>query len=526
MDFSNATLLASTWKNDFLGDTLRFNSTQTLNIEGFVLNLRNSDGVSGILTGVAALESGARNWDAITINGYTFGSGIVESFTFSEGRDVQTKTYNATIQIPRSGDFSSLTGLSTYSGLSYSNLQYLHGFTESSSLDRNIQRETYSQNIKFNIKAPYNLSGVAVAKTVAQNFFQNNYLNSFIGTLYSGTAIKNFYTESYDSINNNFDFARTFEISTAENPSYSLWRSTSLDFDLAGISKVTEKAEYLGHTTNPFTTVSAQAYQDIGNAYSRCNSFFSAYKQNGEASLLSQPIIKSITTNPFAATLNYTVVFSNAFNIQSNGFWDYTIDITQTQGGVYLAEEKGIIIGFGHIIFEKYNNAVNLWGTVQGGVASRLATSSYYNSHPGGYNPPSIAIKLAASSTILDQVEGKIDYTFKYSNQDSILATTNIKKATVHISQESNRHLATSFNISNYKEIVQVQPNLLPNVLSYDIKLNGQAATDINTYLTTAKTYLPAGTSNSKFLTSVDYNYNQFERSFGLNATITTLPSS
>jgi len=533
MDFSNATLLGSNWKNNFLNDTLRFNSTQTLTIEGLVLNLTNSDGVSGILSGVALLESGARNWDIITINGYNFGSGIIESFTFPEGRDVQTKAYTATIKIPQSGDMSSLVNSPNYTGISYNYLQYLNGFTESSNLDRGIQKETYSQNVRFNLKGPYTLSGVTAAKAVAQTFFANNYLNSVVGTLYSGNSIKNFYTESYETQNNTFEFARTFDISTAENPTYSLWRSHTLDFDSAGISKITEKADYLGHTTFPFVTVSAQASGDMSGAYARCTGFFSPYAQNGEATLKSQPLTKSTVTNPFAGTLSYTMVFSNAFNIQSNGFWDYSVDIDQTQGGIYMAEEKGSIIGFGHIIDPKYSNAVSLWNIVKTGISGRISNSVYYRGYSGGYSPlPFPALRLTSRSTVFNKVQGKIDYTTKYSDQDSILSSTYIRKANVTISKEYDRSLTTSFNIPGNKEIAQIQPNLLPNVLNYSVRLNGQMtgymiASDINTYLKAASGYLPAvGTgNNSQFLSSLDYSYDPFARNFNLTAAITTLPS-
>ena len=545
MDFSNATLITSNWKNQFLGETTRYKSVQELSIEGMVLNLTNTDGANGILAATALLESGARNWDQIIINGYNFGSGIVDSFSFPEGRDVQTKTYNATIKIPQSGDFSSLSLASGYSGLSYDYFQYLDGFSESSNFNRGIQKEDYSQSIKFSLKGPYTLSGVIAAQAIATSFFNNNYLNNVLGTKYSDNTVKKFYSESYDSINNTFDFARNFEISTGSNLQYSLYRSHTLGFDAGGVSRVTEKADYLGHTTVPFITVSQQALADMSGAYARCNTFFSVYQQNGEASLLSQPIVKSVSNNPFKATLGYTMQFSNSFSVQSNAFWDYTIDINESQGGVFTATEQGNIIGFGHIatpVSPKYNNALNFWqNTVKTGVSGRASSSSYYTPFPLSQSK---TMRLVNDSLVLNQIEGKIDYTQKFSNQDSVLSATDIRKALVTISSENTRGLVSYFSVPNYKEIAQIQPNVIPNLTNYSVALNGRSDVSISTYLSKARSYLPVGFGGgstrssygqytppsgtvgaSGYWSDASYSYNPFDRSFSLNATITSLPT-
>jgi hypothetical protein len=74
IDFSNATLLGSSFKNEFFGDTFRYRSSRQLTVKGLVTSLTNTYGVSGIMTGIAVLESGSHNWDQIIINGYNFGA--------------------------------------------------------------------------------------------------------------------------------------------------------------------------------------------------------------------------------------------------------------------------------------------------------------------------------------------------------------------------------------------------------------------------------------------------------------------
>lgn len=523
INFSNATLLSSSFKNEFFGEVFRYRAGRELSIKGLVTSLTNTNGVSGILTGIAALESGANNWDKIVINGYDFGSGVIDSFTFDEGRDVQYKTYTVNIRTSQSGDYSSLTQNSAYSGLSFENFDLVRNFSESTTLDNNLQREIYNQSIKFSIEAPYTLDSVLIAKKIASGFFNNNYLTGVLGSKYKTGVYRKFYTESYDDVNNNFEFSNNFEISTGSNGVYSLYRSHVLNYDSAGVSKITEKADYLAHTDTPFITVSQQANTDITQSYSRCSGFFNAYKQNGEAVLIATPTERSITTNPYKGSLSYSINYTNSASLISNGFWDYSIDIDQSQGGVFNAEEKGEILGIGHVIDQKYNNALSVWASVQPNISGRVSNAAYYNSFPkSGHS----TLRLASDSIILNQVEGRISYSQKYSDQTSILSSTNIRKANMTVTKDNNRKLATSFFIPGKKEILQVQPNLLPNILKYSVKMNGRSDVDINTYLTAAKSYLPViGTDESRFISECDYSYNPYERNFVLNTTITSLPN-
>jgi hypothetical protein len=289
------------------------------------------------------------------------------------------------------------------------------------------------------------------------------------------------------------------------------------------VSRVSEKADYLSHTDTPFLTVSSQAASDISGSYSRCSGFFAAYRRDSEASLLATPIQKSFSTNTFKGSLNYTIDYTNSFSVTSQGYWDYSIDINQSRGGIFSADERGEIIGFGHIIDEKYNNASALWSNVLVGISGRVSSAAYYN---GFYTPSTHSVlRLASDSVTFNRVEGKINYSQKYSDQDSILSTTDIRKAVVTINTENNRKLATSFFIPNKKEILQVQPNLLPNMLRYSVKLNGRSNVTIPTYLSSATGYLPIiGGNQSKFISDCSYSYNPFDRSFVLNTTITSLP--
>ena len=109
MNFNNATLLTYNKRFEFLGNTTRFKSVKDLTVQGLLLDLTNSDGVSGIIAQLRVFQTDNDNWQDIVLNGYGFGKGIITKVDFSEGNDIRTKTYTVSISIPETGDFSSLT---------------------------------------------------------------------------------------------------------------------------------------------------------------------------------------------------------------------------------------------------------------------------------------------------------------------------------------------------------------------------------------------------------------------------------
>ena len=506
MNFANATILSVSRKSEFLSNTVRYRSTLQLNVEGLLLELTNSSGVAYIISDLLDLQSQSDNWQDININGYNFGQGIISSISFSEGNDVRTKKYNVNITVPQDGDLSSVVG-EDYTGLAYENIKYVEGFSESSTYDRQIKKETYSQSIKFSIRGPYSLDAVGAAQSLAADFFAHNDLINTVGNKYSDSIIyRKFYNESYDSINNRYEFSRNYETSTDSNGQYSVFRSHGLTFDQAGIANVKEKAEYIGHTSVPFDTVSQQANSDIQGAFGRCQTVFSAYLNETNASLLSTPITKSFASLPFDGKISYEVTFTNSNRVKDTYFWNYEISMEKTLGGNYIATEHGEVVGFGHIIEAKYNNALGAWNSsVKSGIQTRI--NSYYN---GGSS-----LKLVTESTTLQKVQGKISYSNKYTDSDSIRNSTSVRKVVATISQQSSRHLISYFNIINVKEIAQVQPNTLPIETSFSIDMNGSAFATIGDYLPIAKSYVYM--PGMGFIADANYSFDPSARSFKLS---------
>lgn len=219
-----------------------------------------------------------------------------------------------------------------------------------------------------------------------------------LATKNNNLGIKNFYNESYNNITNTFNFSRNFEINNDSNGDYSLSRSHTIGFDAQGIATIKEAAEYLGHTTTPFDTVSSQAYSDIAGSYSRCSAIFSNYFDSTHAALLQQYTSRSFTSVPFEGRLNYDITYSNSNRITSLGaYWDHDITVDKTEGGNYNLTENGSIVGFGHIITSnvKYNNALNYFSSnVEPNIKTRL--NSYYSGNK--------TISLLSQSNTYNQV--------------------------------------------------------------------------------------------------------------------------
>ena len=516
MNFNNATVLSLNRKSVFFGDVARYKSTKELSVEGLLLDLTNGSGVTGIVNQLNAFQSDNDNWQNIQIGGVSFGSGIVSNIKFSEDRDVRQKKYSVNIAIPESGDLSSLF-TADYTGLDFSSFQFVESFSENTSYTKNFKKDSYSQSVRVAIKGPYTLNGTTVAKAVAQNFFQNNSLTNVLSVNHNNLNIKNFYNESYNNITNVFDFSRSFDINNDSDGTYSLSRSHTIGFDSQGIASIKEAAEYIGHTTTPFDTVSAQAYSDINNSYNRCVGIFNSYFDANNASLLTQYTSKSVTSVPFEGKLNYDITYSNSNRITNlSAYWDHEITVDKTEGGNYNLTENGSIVGFGHMIDSntKYNNALSFFSTTKSNIPSRLNT----------YYPGARTISLLSESNTYNQIAGKIDYNYKYTDADSLLATQDVRKANVVISKDANRSLVTSFNIINQKEIIQVQPNLLPNQISFSISLNGAASTSIATYQSKAKSYFPNGYAYD-YISDASYSYDPYDNKFTMNISCISMPA-
>lgn len=505
MNFNNATLLTHTRNSEFFSDTMRYRVVKNLTIQGLLLDLANDNGVTNILSDLQAFRlSLISNWQDVILNGVNFGKGTIENVSFSPGNDVKIKEYTVSISIPEDGD---TTTQGYYQGLNFSHFKYIESFSESSEFTRNLGRDNYTHNINITIKPPTTIDAINAAKDIAENFFNNNNLSSTIGNFTSYANTKKYYTENYDPINGEFSFSRNFELYKNSDGNFSLSRVHRIDFSKDGVLSVTESAEYLGHTSTPFDTVNTQAKTDINNAYSRCATLVSSYSIGGDEALNSKPLSKSWNSIPFDGRLSYEITFSNHLRINNGtfgAFHDYSIDVETSKSNSYKVSQKGSIIGFGDLktSAQKYNNALGFFQTISPNFSMYAI--------PG-------TLQLISTSVTHNQINGKIDYTYIYTNDDSIATNQDIRKIVTTISRQYRRYLSSSFNIINYKEIIQIQPNRLPNNINYNIKLNGKSTVGLNTYLNAARQQITQNQPPApSYINNVNYTFNPFDRELTL----------
>lgn len=505
MNFNNATLLSYSRSSEFFSDTMRYRVNKEVTIQGLLLDLANDNGVKNIIDDLETFKSDfASNWQDVVLNGVSFGSGIVNSISFAAGNDVRTKGYTVTIAIPETGDVNT-TG--PYANLNFSNFRYIENFSESSSFTKNVSSDSYTQNINLTIKPPTTIDAINAAKTVAQNFFDYNNLSNTIGSFTSYSATKKYYTENYNPINGEFSFSRNFELFKNSDGTFSLSRSHSVNFDSEGVLSVTETSDYIGHTNTEFETANTQAKSDIQNAFSRCSTLVSSYQLGGDEALKSQPIEKSWSANPFQGTINYSISFSNALRIDMgsfDAFHDYTVETSESQGGIKTVVQNGSILGFGELLSNKnkYTNAVSYFNNLN------IDLSEYADN-----------LKFLSSSETHSEIEGRITYNSSYTNNTSILEGQSIRKIVTKISRQHPRNLFSSFNIPNFKEIVQIRPNKLPNEYVYNITVNGKGGIDIRQFLTSAKAQVSPLPPSPYYLSDVNYSFDPDQRELTLNVT-------
>lgn len=503
MNFNNATLLTYNRTSEFFSDTMRYRVNKELTIQGLLLELANDNGVQEILSDLETFKAGfVSNWQDVILNGVNFGRGIVNNISFAEGNDVRTKEYTVSITIPEDGD-TNTTG--PYSGLNFSNFKYIESFSETSNFNKDLGKDNYTQSINLTIKPPTTTDAINAAKAIAQNFFDNNNLSNTIAnyTAYAGT--KKYYTENYDPVNGEFSFSRNFELYKGSNGTFSLSRRHTLNFDNEGVLSVTESAEYIGHTDAAFDTANNAAKNDISSAFVRCLGLIPTYSLGGDNSLKAEPISKSWDTNPFQGTVSYSITFSNALRINAEtfgAFHDFTIEVSESAGGIQTITQNGTIIGFGELLSSKnkYNNARN-----------------FFNNLSFDFSQYASNLKLLTSSETHSEIEGRINYSIAYTNDTSVLQTQTIRKIVTKISRQYTRNLFSSFNILNFKEIVQVQRNILPNEYVYNITVNGKGGVGINNFLAIAESQISKPPFS--YLSDVNYSFDPAQRELNLNVT-------
>jgi hypothetical protein len=377
MIFSEAYILGVQRRGGFFGENVgRYRSIDTISIEGYI-DVRNTNndlkGVRESLVDIQNYVNAANSLSdvvqPIVINGSGFGSGKILNLEFpaSESFDenqVKLGKYSAEIE-------TYTTAGANGSAILESSLPY-EEFIEELSEDFKISLDeenvySFDHSVGITYMSGVTDNGISIdpisgAKEAAYTLF--NQVPTKFSTLLPGSVFglasqaRRFYTESYDLCNGNCSFGQRFKINPQWELDYASKVTTSLQMNEKGIMTVTEQGEIspraasydaAGNVSYLETVIDAAHEQIDSYAYTRCNTQYNKYKNTlgiNSGALHSTPITITKNIDSSAASLSYTIVFTDQNNIETFGGGQYvtrTITVDRKNDNVTTVSEEGQI---------------------------------------------------------------------------------------------------------------------------------------------------------------------------------------
>lgn len=500
MNISEAIILSRKKSTKFLGEVYSYQSNEEVIAEGVLdgeLNL------SAYATGHTAEET-------ITVNGQSFGTGVIKSVTVSaKNQDGVDKRVRVIFEVFKAGGLASLG--SEYPSIPAADFKYIKSFSENSSCDISQEVQSYSHSVSVKL-TKYDNTGLATAKSIASVFLNSNNLVSAQGidsSSYDSPPGKTFFDETYDEVNSECNFSKKYEIATNADstPNYILFRSNSLNYDSSGIATVTENAEYQDLTGTVVPT--AIANTDMDSAYSRCTAILTALTRAsnniGAMVLIDIPLVKGMTIDRDTRRVTYRVNYTTNIKIDKDKkvYHEYTNTKETTNAGVSYYLLEGNIVGMGEVDSAegestKYKNAKAVWLEVANGTF-----------------PASVQMlgKPYSFSTNHNEIKGTVGYNIKYSDCVSIIdGAGKIRRQINKIStQPTPRSLAQTFRVSYNDEILQLAKNGNKLPMNYIVSstVNGDSTVEMRDLVGSVQSAAPTGPNYGQ---SVSLSYNSTSR--------------
>lgn len=517
INFQNAQFLTMGVENQFFGNGFRYKTVKNISIEGFVDDLRNTEGVSGILSGQYDIIKGAVDFQPITINNTNFGYGKISSISFDQGTWVRSNQYTVQLQIIEDGNIL-VTG-SFYSGIDFSLYNLVESFDESITFDRaqdNTSTYSHSINLKVNSGEGVNVHPRSIAQVIAKNLFISNNLTGFLGDYkYLNLSQKTLFTETYNEIDFTCQFEKRIEFLNRSG-NYSIDFEYELTRGSDGVSQITENAEIRGLTQPAHQYALSGYFENIPNAYNRCTGIFYGYFTGGYL-LSNNPLNKSIQRNIFDGTMGYTINFNNDPRNQTGYRWEYKHDINISQNTTTVSE-GGTILGLGKRDQnrEKYFRALQGWNQVYPGITGRV--NGFYVEN----KTPNYDLFFTKSVYSESWFNGTIEYNYEFSDDSTL--TSGMKKEEIIVSDTFPINASQPFNIVGVGEILQTQNQTTLGQRSLKVNFIGQDAytqTDYrNRWNTLYTQYSTISGADDIFLKELSYNFNPTENTFSITANL------
>ena len=509
-NFDNAELLTSSTQNLFFGDHFNYKQETQLSVRGSVLDLSARSGVSGVYSQISGFLSAGNDYGRVILNGWDLGRGRIESVSFEGADDFREKTYNVSLLIESSGDYSDFTG-SYYSGVDYRYFKNIQSFTETINYSKDTSNsETYTHSVDLQMSRE--ISGHdprAYAKFTAFNLFNNTNLTGFVGSYSNNfSGYKQVFSENFGVYDFSYGFNREITKPTG-NLDYITNRSISTTLDQAGIVNVEESAEIRTFKLPLEGVLRSGIQSEIAGSYARCNASFANYITGDVYSLKTTPVNKSVQLNNFEGVGNYSVAYTNDPKFQSTYIWESTLSIDRDVQGIFSVSENGSVIGFGRPFVNKFSNAQAGYATVFAGAQSRL--QSFYNKYGAGRT-----IYLKSTSRGKSEAQGFIDYSVEYSDE-KFESAGNVRYYEDLRQTEKRVDLTVKYNVFNVDEIVQKQRNLTPGKFSQKILVEGTRNMSLGEAVSFAKGKAATPPGSPSVLVDAKYSFDPVNHSLTMD---------
>jgi hypothetical protein len=549
--FNNVELLGYTHQNNFFGEnSFNYSTTKIISLQGFVLDLQNSNGVDKIFSDVNQIKLLSQNFYEIIINNQNYGVGKIRELNFDAGNWVRTTRFNATIEILENISLQNLGPSFAGLNLSNKNLNLIKNFEESFSIEFNNQNKIIGGNHKIDIEYDANqkdLNVITIAqilatellKTLPTALSEGNYLTR------SSNNYRFLHEENYDIINGKCGFNRKFSYGTNNlDKKFSIKNNISIKIGEDGIASTEETCDIKAESDNPslYDNALVGLTQQIGSAFSRCQSLLNNYKTDFDINknLNTTPIQKNIQINKFNGNINYTITFDNDKRKENQNYtWENTLVINRGDNWIWQASEEGTINGLGSRIGNlnsnrKYEKAELGWLNIKTGIFSRLNTFWSQNAIPKASNN----LKLLNKNLSRSPYQGSITYNYTYTDDPTLRTDLgDIKRLQIQYTDDGNKGLNLAPIFQDYiipnQNYALRQRNFDKNnqyffeqgtfniEITANIAISGQNQIfNGYSYFNTLKNLIVyEGGSKDKYLESISFDSNEIEQTVTLNAT-------
>jgi hypothetical protein len=460
MTFSNVKLLSYNHRNNFFSESgIRYNSVVEFSINGYVLDLSRTIGAGSIFQACKLLSDSIGSYSDIIIDGINYGYGKIKSVSFDSGNWVRVTEYNIDVEILKSSDFDFqldpeeknltseiLSGLKTYA-------EFLEDFSESYSVDYTSDQNEISgsHNIDIKVSPLFQGNKIEFAKNLATFIFSKasiSDLSKYSYSLPDPFRRKETYSETYDIIGLSFGFRKNFSFLNSSE-CHSLNRSMNVSFSEDGLITVTENTLITGkcRETDEYSTIKSAKNvfnSEVGGSYGRCNEIFLIYKNAQSDPLIDKEIERSVKINNFSGEIEYTVSYTNDKRKKNNYSYEYSLEISRSEDGIWNASEQGAVIGDGtRGQASKFENAWAGWNIEKNNISQRI--NDFYIASADPKPSPVQALKLIEKNTTHSIYEGSFNYSYSFTDDKTINLSSDIRRSTISISDNKGTKIHNDF---------------------------------------------------------------------------------